>query len=233
MSKSIKKTRKENTVLPPMIPLNRKPQVIRVKLGHINLHNSIPTDTLAAMASVAHKIGGASIFSQDAIELFLKFHPIIISKTGNHKYSCFGGIRSYQLARRHFDRDHSVDALVYSNIEDKEVSRLAVLDSYLSTLGFALDSYVWEVDLLRMWTAVGPEYLLEMTPELKNKISLAQKMNINRKRLSPLHHPPESALRKEMQPVSGQEVSSQNPAQRAEQEESVSTGDQDHRLEIK
>lgn len=190
--------------------LAREPTLTRMKLSQIELHNAIQDELLDILASVSRKIDGASIFSEEAIKLFLEFHPVVVTKTGRHKYSCFGGLRSYQLAKCYLPPDQPIYAIVREDITDNIASQLAIMDLYLTTIGFAMDDQVWELDTTRIWKKINHESLIQFTPVLADKVAYAKIFGIDLKRLSSKYSEPKSTL-KEMDTSDDQCQTRENP----------------------
>ena len=167
-------------------------------LGQIECHPDIPQKLIQTIASLAHEINGANLFTKEGINFFLELHPIHVI-TKRKKHLCIAGIRSYQLAHIHLELECSVPIIVHAGINNTNIVELSITDSFLTYFAFSLDKKVWDLDMMNIWS-LAKEYCPELlSAELKSKVKLGKTLSVDRKRFSTKFLHPESLLQKKIE----------------------------------
>ena len=170
-------------------------ETINIPIDKIKLHPSLPGNILSSIAAISNNISAKKLISKEGIEIFLQFHPPQVVEQTRQVY-CFASIRSYQLAKTFLAPGELITVTVHRNISENETQKVITLESLMLHLIYGLDKHLWDVDLLRLWTAIDSGDFNQYFPSLINKTALAKEIGSDRRRYSQKLDFPMSELKK-------------------------------------
>jgi len=144
-------------------------------------HAAISGDAKSAIATITYNFKVPEVLTEEGIDLFLHSHLIQVIELSKNNYVCFSGLRSYQIAKTYLNDDHIIPVLIHHQLDESELSNLAILDILISHTVFGLDAKVWQLDFSKILKNIDTKILKIFFPAAKNRSTFAKLLKADRR----------------------------------------------------
>ena len=141
--------------------------IVHIKLSHISAYTPKLSHLFEELADLEFT-ATLSKLSEEAVDHFLRLHPIFVTKSRN-KYHVIAGIRSFQIAQLKLKQDDKVRCLVVKS--RRQIEELAKADILLSAIVFSLSTKV-VAQTEKLINVVGQGFTNNMHSDLSSARSL-------------------------------------------------------------